>query len=132
MAEGSSGAARPKKLDKTLLKRAAQLKERGIDVIGLGSATMAEIAQVVGDLTLEEFERMLRRVRSEAYIEDRLAINRAIAQQNEAFAAQARAEGGAEAMAELALSGRLRLSLLTEEERQLYKAKKLGHEPKGK
>ena len=48
-----------KKSKKTLEKRIAVLKERGIDLwSGNGGNTIADMVDVIGDLTVDEFQRM--------------------------------------------------------------------------
>jgi hypothetical protein len=58
----------PKKSDRKLVKRMEQLKARGFDAFGVKNATIAEIIEVIGDLTVAEFERMLLIERSRAEI----------------------------------------------------------------
>jgi hypothetical protein len=57
----------PKKSNKTLAKRMEALKEKGFDPFRC-SMTMAEIAEVVGDLTFEEFDRMCGQERARLYV----------------------------------------------------------------
>src|SRR5687768_7592544 len=59
-------ATMAKKSDRTLRQRFAKLNERGIDV--MGGATIADIVDVVGDLTVSELERMLLVERQERYV----------------------------------------------------------------
>jgi hypothetical protein len=63
----------PKKSDRTLAKRMEQLKARGFDARGK-TTTIAEIVDVIGDLTVAEFEQMLSNERFELRMADSAKI----------------------------------------------------------
>jgi len=52
-----------------LEKRIEALKERGLDPWRSRTVTIAQIVDVVGDLTIEEFQRMLNQETSRRYVD---------------------------------------------------------------
>jgi hypothetical protein len=65
-----------KKSSKTLAKRMEALRARGFNW-PRSSMTMAQIAEVVGDLTWDEFDRMLVDEQSRVMIAETIALGRA-------------------------------------------------------